>query len=595
MRNPRTQGPHRRWRLALASGAAVSLLLPLLIETPAGAAGPGCASPPSVVADPSSVPVHTTGTGYTTIEGSTPTTFDVDVLGVIPDGITLGVDFIVVRLTGPQQFLDDTGGVFFGMSGSPVYIDGDKDTGDLLGALSYGWWNDPTLAGLTPAPAMLQMFDLPTIDHPSFSARIPITRSMQRTVVASGTDVSDSSGSFQEMPTVLSVPAQGRRLHQLRHMVRDMTNGVRVVGPAGASAGAPVVSGNDFGVGEPVSSIVSYGDASIWAAGTVSIVCPSDTNVIAMYGHPLFWNSPGPVTLGLNGVNVLTIAHSPAWWNDMVPVITDVRGSVTADRFVGEVGQVGLAPTTFPITSSFTSPDTGLSRNDAETDTVYQQDWFYQWETWLHMVLNLDAVFQRISSGSSNLSWTLSFEDADGNLYDITNRVHYYSNWDATDGIWKLISEIDQLQYSDFGPMTFTSLDATGSITATNDTGTITGVNTSSALQKALRSRHVIRVKAGHAVTVEVNQTPAAGGADVVTTFTLKVPHSWHGQHRVTVRGGEDRWWGGRGDDTLRELVKELNGGEHADDVIVQGIGRKASQTSPLIVTGRKRFTIDVV
>jgi hypothetical protein len=583
---------HRR-PLLVAAVAVASLLLPLF-QAPAGAAGPGCTNPPDVVSDASSVPAHTSGTGYTTIDGTSPTTFDVDVLGVIPDGIMLDVDLIVARIIGPQQFFDDAGGIFYGMSGSPVYINGDKDTGDLLGAVSYSYWADQTIIGLTPAPAMLGMFDLPTADYPSFAARVPMTRSIQRTVSATGTTLSDPA-SLEQMPTLLGVPVQGRRLHELRHMVRRANLGVRVVAAGGTGAASLPVSGDSFGVGEPVSSIVSYGDASIWAAGTVTIVCSDGVanDQIAMYGHPLFYDTPGPVTLGLNGVNVLGISHNEAWWNDMIPVVTDLRGSVTADRFVGEVGEIGLEPEAFPITSDFSSPDTGLERTGT-SDSVYQGSYFYEYAAWLHMILNLDDVFQRISPGTSNLSWTLDFQGPDGTPYEIQNRVHNYSSWDATDGIWKLISEIDRLSYGGYGDITYTNLDATGTITAANETGTITRVRTSSGLDEALRERRVVHVRAGARLTVEVTQTPAEGGADVVTTFTIRVPRNWHGQHRVTVRGGEDRWWGGNGSDSLAEVVDALNDGEQADDVVVQGIGGTHTQTSTLIVQGRDRFVVDV-
>jgi hypothetical protein len=594
LRNLRKHGPHGGRRRRSAVVATVSLLLPLLLplllEAPAGAAGPGCTSPPDVVSDPGLVPKHTSGTGYTTIDGSSPTQFDVDVLGVIPDGIMLDVDLIVGRITGPQQFLDDTGGIFFGMSGSPVYVGGDKDTGELLGAVSYSYWPDPTIVGLTPASEMLKMFDMPTSSSTSLASRVPLTASLQRTLQRTGT--ADATGSLQQMPTMLGVPAHGKRLQQLRKMVRASNGGYRVVAAGGAGSNALTLSGEGFDIGEPVSSIVSYGDASIWAAGTVTIVCANDQ--VAMYGHPLFGDTPGPVTLGLNGVDVLGVSHNQAWWNEMIPVVADARGSVTADRFTGEVGEVGLEPQTFPITSDFSSPDTGLSRL-GETDSVYQGSDFYEWQSWLHMVLNLDAVFQRISPGTSNLAWMLDLEGPDGTPYHIQNRVHSYSSWDATEGIWKLISGIDRLTFGGFGKIKFEDLHATGTITAANETGPITRVRTASALAPALRSRPVLRVRAGKNVTVEVTQTPVEGGPNVVTTFTLKVPRGWQGQHRVTVRGGNDRWGGGREADTLGELVQQLNGGEQSDDLIVQGIGPKATQTSSLIVQGRTRFLIDVV
>jgi hypothetical protein len=592
LRNPRTLAPHHRRRLALAAVAVASLLLPLL-QTPAGAAGPGCVDPPSVVDDPSAVPAHTPGTGYTTIDGASPTTFDVDVLGVIPDGIMLDVDLIVARITGPQQFLDDAGGIFYGMSGSPVYINGNKDTGDLLGAVSYSYWADQTILGLTPATAMLDLFDLPTSSAPSFAARVPMTTSMRRRVSAAGIALAEPA-SLEQMPTLLAVPVQGKRLRQLRRMIHDRHSDLRVVAAGGAGGAALPVSGNAFGVGEPVSSIVSYGDASIWAAGTVSIVCSDGVNddQIAMYGHSLFYDTPGPVTLGLNGVNVLGISHNEAWWNDMIPVVTDVRGSVTADRFVGEVGEVGLAPQAFPITSDFTSPDTGLERIGS-SDSVYQGSYFFEYAAWLHMIQNLDNVFQRISPGTSNLGWTLDLQGPDGTPYTIQNRVHAYSSWDATEGIWKLISEIDALSYGGFGNITFTGLDATGSITSANETGVITRVRTSTGLNEALRERPVTEVRSGARVTIEVTQTPAGGGSNVVTSFRIKVPKRWHGLHRVTVRGGYDRWWGGDAE-TLAQLVRSLNGGEQADDLIVQGIGAKVAQTSSLIVDGGARFLLDV-
>jgi hypothetical protein len=589
MRIPR--GPlHRR---ALVSGViAASVLLPWLVPAPADATGPGCASPPSIVDDPSTVAAHTTGVGYTTIEGSTPTTFDVDVLGVIPDGIMLDEDLIVARITGPQSFLDNAGGIFYGMSGSPVYIGGDSSTGDLLGAVSFSYWPDQTIVGLTPAAAMLGLFDLPTSSSGP-SSSIALTPKIARAMAQTGTSSTDLSGTFQQMPTMLGVPVQGKRLRQFRKLVGSQQTGVTVVHAGAASPAAlPAPSGTGFDIGEPVSSVLSYGDASIWAAGTVTIVCGNDQ--IAMYGHPLFWDTPGPVTLGLNGVNVLGISHASAWWNEMIPVVTDLRGAVTADRFAGEVGEVGTAISWVPITSSFSSPDSGRSR-DGESDVVFQKGFWFEEEAWLHVIQNLDVVFQQIGPGTSSLAWTLGLQDANGNDYTLRNHTMMYSNWDATEAMWKLLSEIEQLTYANVGPFTFTGLDTHGSITADNLTGTIDRVRTGSGLQPTLRQRSVLRVHAGRLVRIEVTQDPAEADQPApTTTFVLSVPNGWHGLHTVTIRGGRERYWI-RGARTLGDLVAQLSGGEHSDDVIVEGIGSDHAKRSPLIVDGRFRFTLNVV
>ena len=61
------------------------------------------------------------GTGWTVSEGRDPEPFDAEVLGVLPDAIAPGRDMIVVDTSSPA--ITDAGGIWFGMSGSPVYHD----------------------------------------------------------------------------------------------------------------------------------------------------------------------------------------------------------------------------------------------------------------------------------------------------------------------------------------------------------------------------------------------------------------------------------------------------------------------------------------
>ena len=75
------------------------------------------------------------GTGYTVSEGTDPEPFSVEVLGVMEDGIGPGRDLIVVNTSSPA--IDAAEGIWYGMSGSPVYID-DEFVGALAYGLSYG-------------------------------------------------------------------------------------------------------------------------------------------------------------------------------------------------------------------------------------------------------------------------------------------------------------------------------------------------------------------------------------------------------------------------------------------------------------------------
>jgi hypothetical protein len=94
-----------------------------------------------------------TGQGYTVAAGTTAVPFDAEVTGVLADGIAPGVHLIVAELASPE--LTDDGGVWAGMSGSPVYVDG-----QLMGAVAYGFSVGPsTLAGITPAEHLVELLN----------------------------------------------------------------------------------------------------------------------------------------------------------------------------------------------------------------------------------------------------------------------------------------------------------------------------------------------------------------------------------------------------------------------------------------------------
>ncbi|MFL5508570.1 MAG: SpoIVB peptidase S55 domain-containing protein [Gemmatimonadaceae bacterium] len=97
-----------------------------------------------------------TGSGLTVAEGTTPSSFTAEVVGVLPGGIAPGVDMILAELDSPA--IDTAGGVWEGMSGSPVYSSDDR----LIGAVAYGLADGGShLAGLVPGAALLGLGGLP--------------------------------------------------------------------------------------------------------------------------------------------------------------------------------------------------------------------------------------------------------------------------------------------------------------------------------------------------------------------------------------------------------------------------------------------------
>ncbi|HEX9121840.1 MAG TPA: hypothetical protein VF984_00540, partial [Actinomycetota bacterium] len=412
----------RPYRFAFPSAAlAIALFASILVGKAAPAAAV-CTSPPAVFPESSLAP-GMAATGLTTISGTTPTSFTVQILGVIPDGIMLGMDAIVGRVSGPATFLDQTGGGFFGMSGSPVSIGG-----KLVGVVSFGYWSDPTVVGLTPASAMVDL--LGYLGNGGTPARaISFTPRLRRAVAeATGVSASQITGGLEPLPVPVGVSGlSGRRLRQLQERLNRHQLGVHLF-PSGSAAAPATSSATSFSPGQPIGSVISYGDATIWAMGTTSIACG---DVVAAYGHSLFGAPPGSIMLGMTGANVLTIMHTPGAPGEMLGNVTDTRGVFTQDRFAGQVGTFGALPPTAAITSDLSSPDTGIARV-GRTDVVFQQDYWFTDAAWSHLYANLAAVFQRYGSGTSSLSWTIEGVTETGTPFTVTNRGMFWSQYDAS-------------------------------------------------------------------------------------------------------------------------------------------------------------------
>ena len=142
-RRPARSG-HRRATGLTASGAAGALVLAGLVAVgPSATAAPtpDCAAPFPVADLVSGAPVD----GLTVSRGTTPQAFTGEVLGVLSDGIGPDLDMIVAELHSPA--IDAAGGIWQGMSGSPVYA----EDGRLIGAVAYGLaYGSSPVAGITP-------------------------------------------------------------------------------------------------------------------------------------------------------------------------------------------------------------------------------------------------------------------------------------------------------------------------------------------------------------------------------------------------------------------------------------------------------------
>ena len=110
-------------------------------SAPLAAAAEDCTAPYPI----SALTVDQDVTGLTVTQGVTPTPFTGKVLGVLKDGVLPGIDMVMARLDSPT--IQQVGGIWQGMSGSPVYgVDG-----RLIGAVAYGFsFGASPVAGITP-------------------------------------------------------------------------------------------------------------------------------------------------------------------------------------------------------------------------------------------------------------------------------------------------------------------------------------------------------------------------------------------------------------------------------------------------------------
>jgi hypothetical protein len=301
--------------------------------------------------------------GYTVFNGSEPKKFDLEILGVLTGFPNPQQNAVLSRLLGDE--LQHTG-VFQGMSGSPVYIDG-----KLLGAVAFGYQfaKDP-IAGITPIGDMIKVFEQKQgNDQP-----VDKNATQPRSVSFSEVSFNENSREFKEFVNGLSGAGSA---NAGSHAVSSVPNGqvlmpiatplaITGVAPdvvarfmpllqswgfapvAGVSGAARItdLKKADANTLKPGSTIVVpliRGDYSVSAAGTVTY---RDGNRIYAFGHPFL--SLGVSELPMHEGEVVTVMSSQAT-SFKLSFPTEMVGTIRGDRSTGIYGELGSAPRMIPV------------------------------------------------------------------------------------------------------------------------------------------------------------------------------------------------------------------------------------------------------
>lgn len=496
--------------VAVLVGALTGGLAPSASAAPAAAPPADCPT----VAPTASVRAGTTGTGWTVVTGSTPQPFGVDILGVISDGIAPGRDLVMVKvfdLPG-QHVVDQGGGIWAGMSGSPVYVDG-----QLVGAVSYGFTLAPSpLGGMTPAADMLS--DLGAGDAPdALRPKVPLT-AKARAALASEARVAAPRGSLSPVPTPLGV--SGLRPDRLERLQRDVTGAglplsVHAAGRAAAPAAGvaptsrPVAGGNFAGA-------VAYGDVTFAGTGTTTYVCGDRA---LAFGHP--FTGAGATTYGANDADSLAIVQDDTFGSFKQANLGPLFGTLDQDRTVGIRADLTSTPATTPVTTTVRNLDNGRARTGATQVT----DQSYLAEVAAYGSLaNLDRVFDESGDGRASTSWTIKGTRAGGKAFTIGRSNSWASRYGLTeDPAFEVAYAVDSLVNNDFEPVTISSVDLAADVTTSYDQLHVVKIEVA-VNGGSYKTPKTLKVKAGAKLKVRVTMKRYRSTSTVTAVTDLKVP-----------------------------------------------------------------------
>ena len=299
------------------------------------------------------------GVARTVFSGSETQDFDVEILGVMPGFPAPRQTTIIARLSGPNI---DKSGVFAGMSGSPVYIEG-----RLVGAIAFSFpFSKEPIAGITPIKQMIDIFEKGSInENPKVKDPRPVSFAQlastewkptlpKQAVTATPLIAPVSAGSplvslmGQQMAPIATPLVFGGISQESLSMFAPqlIANGLLPVSAAGGSA--PVTSlgqatETTLTPGKSLSVQLVRGDYSIAASGTVTF---RDGDRIYGFGHPFL--SLGAADMPMTETSVITVV--PNLNNSFkLSVPGRMMGAISQDRAAGVFGKLGQAPRMIPV------------------------------------------------------------------------------------------------------------------------------------------------------------------------------------------------------------------------------------------------------
>ncbi|MFP5282239.1 MAG: SpoIVB peptidase S55 domain-containing protein [Actinomycetes bacterium] len=492
---------------------------------------PGAVECPAIM-PLSAVQEGMTGQGLTVVRGATPQPFNVEVLGILDDGIGAGRDMIVIEASDVTDghVIDQGGGIWAGMSGSPVYVDG-----QLLGAVSYGFTASPSpIGGLTPAADMAKLLTPSDAKKQSASAQgratVTLSPQMRQQIDARATQAAPTS--LQRLPLPLAVSGLGST-RLARFQSEATAAGLPVIAHAGGGRAAPSATapmarpeaGGNF------AAALSYGDLTAAGMGTTTAVC--GTQALA-WGHPFTFG--GPATYGANHGSSLAIVKDETFGAFKLGNITEPFGVVDQDRLAALHAKLGVTPTTTPISVRIRNLNPPRSRTGV-TQVVDPQ--YLAGITPFAVLTNYDSTFDEIGDGRATSAWTIQGTRRGGKAFSVSRGNRWASRFDvAVDPAFDLGLAVDAIVNNEFEAVkvqqiTFDSLVSTayGQLSLADLAVSVNGGK--------FTKPSVLRVKPGAKLRLRATLRPYQSGSTSTALLNLTVPKNARGKSgSLSVTGG---------------------------------------------------------
>jgi hypothetical protein len=312
--------------------------------------------------------------GRTIFEGGKTQEFDVEILGVLQGTPAPGRSLVVIRLIGP---LTERSGVFQGMSGSPVFIDG-----KLIGAIAYGFaFTKEPIGMITPIQDTLDVFKTGTSseERPNsvgLSFKEYAASTYSRELDLNSLQPTGALHPFPLGPQAASIPGLAPMVGQTVVPIASplgfsgidqrtmqffagyfQAMGLQPVsilgggGSSGTETAEPVASFNadTLTPGKTIGVELVRGDLKLAASGTVTW---RDGNKIYAFGHPML--SLGMTSLPMIEADVVTVIPS-IMTSFKMATTGRIVGSINQDRATGIFGELGAKPKMIPLKVTMTT------------------------------------------------------------------------------------------------------------------------------------------------------------------------------------------------------------------------------------------------